>query len=86
VKEDEVGRIYSTHVEKRKAYRVSVRRPAGKRPLGRPRRGRKYYIKNNLRESGWGVMNWIHLAQDRTGSFEYGNKLSGSITCLEILE
>jgi hypothetical protein len=46
--------------EKRNAYRISVGKPEGKRPLGRPRR-----IKMDLREMGWGVMDWIDLAQDR---------------------
>jgi hypothetical protein len=45
------------------AYRVSVGRPEGKRPLGRPRR-RWENIKMNLQEAGGG-MDWIDLAQDR---------------------
>jgi hypothetical protein len=39
-------------------------KPEGKRPLGRPR-GRWANIKMDLREIGWGGMDWIHLAQDR---------------------
>jgi hypothetical protein len=38
VKEDEMGRTCSTNGEKRNAYRISVGKPEGKRPLGRPRR------------------------------------------------
>jgi hypothetical protein len=37
----------------------------GKRPLGRPRRMWGYNIRMNLREIGWGGMDWIDLAQDR---------------------
>jgi hypothetical protein len=44
-------------------------------------------IKMDLREIGWGGMDWIHLAQDRDQcSFEHGNEPSGSIKCWEILE
>jgi hypothetical protein len=37
----------------------------GKRPLERPRRRWEDGIKMNLREIGWGCVEWIHLAQDR---------------------
>jgi hypothetical protein len=50
---------------KRNAYRILVGKPEGKRPLGRPRRRWENDIKMYLREIGWGVMDWIHLAQDR---------------------
>jgi hypothetical protein len=46
------------------AYRVLVRKPEGKRPLGRPRRRWENNIKIDLTEIGWGDMDWIHLAQD----------------------
>jgi hypothetical protein len=36
-----------------------------KRPLGRPRRRWEDNIKMDLREIGWGDMDWIDLAQDR---------------------
>jgi hypothetical protein len=51
--------------EERGAYRILVRRPEGRRPLGRPRRRWEDNIKTDLREVGWGSMNWIELAQDR---------------------
>jgi hypothetical protein len=41
VKDDVMGRTYSTHEEKKNAYRVSVGKPERKRPLGRPRRRRE---------------------------------------------
>jgi hypothetical protein len=36
----------------------------GKRPLGRPRR-RWEDIRMDLREIGWGGVDWIDLAEDR---------------------
>jgi len=51
--------------ERRGAYRVLVRKPEGKRPLGRPRRRWKDNIKIDLQEVGCGGMDWAELAQDR---------------------
>jgi hypothetical protein len=65
VKEDEMGGAYSTNGEKRNAYRISVGKPEGKRPLGRPRCRWEDSIKMDLREIGWGGMAWIDVAQDR---------------------
>ena len=45
-------------------YRVLVRKPEGKRPLGRPRL-RWVDIKTDIQEVGCGYMAWIGLAQDR---------------------
>jgi hypothetical protein len=42
-----------------------VRKPEGKRPLGRPRGRWVENIKINLREIGCDDMHWINLAQDR---------------------
>jgi hypothetical protein len=39
--------------------------PEGKRPLGRPRHRWVDNIKMDLRETGWGGMDLIGLAQDR---------------------
>jgi hypothetical protein len=36
-----------------------------KRPLRRPRRRWEDNIKMDLREIGWEVVDWLHLAQDR---------------------
>jgi hypothetical protein len=47
------------------ACRVLVRRPEGKRPLGRPRRKWEDNIKMDLREIGIDGANWIQLAQDK---------------------
>jgi hypothetical protein len=51
--------------KKRNAYRILVGKPEGKRPLGRRRRGWENNIKMDLREIGWGSMDWIELARDR---------------------
>jgi hypothetical protein len=50
--------------ETRKAYRILVGKPEGKRPLGRQRRRWVENIKIDLREIGWDGMEWIDLAQD----------------------
>jgi hypothetical protein len=47
------------------AYRILVGKPEEKRPLGRTRRRWVNNIKINLREIGWGGIDWIALAQDR---------------------
>jgi hypothetical protein len=60
-----MGRACSTNGAKRNAYRILVRKPEGKRPLGRPRRWWVSKIKIDLREIGWCGMDWIDLAQDR---------------------
>jgi hypothetical protein len=59
-----MGGACSTYGGKRGAYRILVGRPEGRRPLGRPRRRWEDNIKMDLREVGWGGMNWIELAQD----------------------
>jgi hypothetical protein len=45
-------------------YRIFVGNPDGKRPLGRPRCRWVDNIKIDLREIGWGGMDWIDLAED----------------------
>jgi hypothetical protein len=51
--------------ERRGAYRALVGKPEGGRPLGRPWRRWEDNIKMDLREVGWGSMDWINLVQDR---------------------
>jgi len=48
--------------DRRGAYRVSVGRPEGKRPLGRPRSIWEDGIKMDLHDVGWGGMDWIAVA------------------------
>jgi hypothetical protein len=50
---------------KRNVYRILVRKPEGKIPLGRQRRRWKDNFKMDLEGIGWGGMDWIDLAQDR---------------------
>jgi hypothetical protein len=51
--------------ERRGAYRALVGKPEGRRQLGRHRRRWENNIKMDLREVGWGGVDWIDLAQDR---------------------
>jgi hypothetical protein len=50
--------------EERYLYRVLMGKPEVKRPLGRPRRRWEDGIRMDLREIGWGSVDWIQLAQD----------------------
>jgi hypothetical protein len=49
----------------RNAYRILVGKPEGKTQLGRHRRRWENNIRMDLREIGWGGMDWTDLAQDR---------------------
>jgi hypothetical protein len=51
--------------EKRNANRILEGKPEGKRPLGRPRHRWEENMKMDLREIGWGDMDWIRVAQVR---------------------
>jgi hypothetical protein len=51
--------------EDRSVYRVLVRKPEVKRPLGRPRHRWDGNIKMDLQKVECGGMDWIKLAQDR---------------------
>ena len=51
--------------EERRACRVLVGKPEGKRPLGRPRRRWVDNIGMDLQEVGCGYVDWIGLAQDK---------------------
>jgi len=48
--------------EEREAYRDLVRKPEGKRPMGRPRRRWVDNIRTDLQEVGCGYMDWTGLA------------------------
>jgi hypothetical protein len=60
-----MGGPCSTNGEKRKTYRLLVGNPEGKRPLGRPRRRWVDNIRMDLREVGWGDVDWIGLSKSR---------------------
>jgi len=49
----------------RGVYRVLVRKPEGRRPLGRPRSRWEDNIKMDILEVVYGGMDWTELAQDR---------------------
>jgi hypothetical protein len=51
--------------EKRDVYRISVGKPEGKRPLGRPNYRWVDNIKVDLEEVGFSGVDWIGLAQDK---------------------
>ena len=51
--------------EGRSVHKVSVGKPDGKRPFGRPRRRWEDNIKMDLEEVGRGCGDWMGLAQDK---------------------
>jgi hypothetical protein len=51
--------------KKRNAYKILVRKPEGKRPLGRSRCRWEDNIKIDIKEIGWDGMDWIDLVLDR---------------------
>jgi hypothetical protein len=56
----------STHErEMRNAYNISVGKPEGKRPLGRPRCRWEDNIRMDLMEIGCENVDWMHLAPDK---------------------
>jgi hypothetical protein len=73
--------------EKRNAYRLLVGNPEGKRPLGRPKRRWVDNVRMDLGEMGWGVVDWIGLAQDRNRWRAIESiEPSGSMKCWETIE
>jgi len=56
-------------------YGVLVRKPEGKRPLGRPRARCEDNIKVDLQDVGYGGREWIDLAQDRDGWWDLVNSV-----------
>ena len=60
--------------------RVLVRKPEGKRSLGRPRRRWEDNIKVDLKEVGGGCGDWMELAQDR----EWWRALVGTVRNLRV--
>jgi hypothetical protein len=53
--------------EKSNAYKILMGKPEVKRPIGRLKL-RWENIRTDLREIGWGSIDWIHLSQDRETS------------------
>jgi hypothetical protein len=58
-----MGRVYSTHGEKKNAYEVLIGKPEGKRPLGRLRRWWEDNIKMDIRGNGviWTGSIWFRI-------------------------
>ena len=50
--------------DRRSVYRDLVGRPVEHTPFGRPNRRLENIIKIDLQDFGWGIMNWIDLAED----------------------
>ena len=84
-----MGGACSVYGEGRGVYRVLVRKPEGRRPLGRPRHRWEDDIRMDLREVGCECVDWMELAQDRRQvacACECGDEPSGSIKCGEFLD
>jgi hypothetical protein len=75
--------------ERRGACSVLLGKPAGKRPLVRPRHRWKGRIRMDIQRVGCGGMDWIDLARDRyrwRALIKVVNEPSGSIQCEELLD
>jgi hypothetical protein len=59
-----VGRV-ARMKQGRSAFKILTDTPAGKRPLGRPRRRWEDSIRTDLKEIGMKTRNYIDSAQDR---------------------
>jgi hypothetical protein len=69
--------------ERRGLYTVLVRKPEGKRPLGRRRCRWEDNIKIDLQEADvelWTGSGWLRIGTGG-GTYECGNEPSGSIKC-----
>jgi hypothetical protein len=72
--------------KKRAAYRILMRRPEGRRPLGRPRRRWEDNIKMDLQEVGWGAVKDVGLRPsacwDRGFGSHRGHGFLSLVQCL----
>jgi hypothetical protein len=57
-----MNKACSTNGGEEESYRILVGKPEGKRSLGRPRHRFVHNIKMDLREMGWGGVDWIDVA------------------------
>jgi hypothetical protein len=67
--------------EERNVRKVLMGKPEGKRPLGRSRCRWEHGIIVDLREIGWGSVDWLHLAQDR----DWWRALVNTVMNLQVL-
>jgi hypothetical protein len=83
-----MGRTCNTNGGVDNACRILMRKPEGKRTLGKPRRKWADNIKMDLGEIGWGGMDWIDLAQDKDQWRALVNTVMNLcvIICLQILK
>jgi hypothetical protein len=65
VKDDEMGSVCSMNGGEENAYRLLVGKSEGKRQLGSQRHWLMDNIKMDVREIGWGGVDWIDLGQDK---------------------
>jgi hypothetical protein len=65
IKENEMGGACSMYGENRNAYRVLVRKPVGKSPLGGPNPELEQNIKKDLKETGFEGVYRTYLAHVR---------------------
>jgi hypothetical protein len=65
IEKNETGWTCSSFGEGRLVYRILVGKPEGMRPLTRPRHRWEDNIKMDFQEVGYGLMDWMELAQDR---------------------
>jgi hypothetical protein len=70
------------HARERKVYRVLVGKPEGKGPLGRSKHRWEDGIRMDHRETGWGSVQWIQMAQER----DRWQSLVSVVMNLEVLE
>jgi hypothetical protein len=72
---------------KRNAYRILVKKPEGRRHLGRQRCRWVNNIKMDLREDGvvWTRLIWLRIGP-LDGCCKHGNETSGSIEYGEVIE
>ena len=78
----------STYGDRAVVFRVLVRKPEGKRPLGNPGVDERIILKWTLRKwdgVAWTVLIWLRIGTG-VGTCACGNEPSGSIKCGEFLD
>jgi hypothetical protein len=65
IERNEMGGVRSAYGGEERLYRILVRKPEEKMPLGRSRHRWRNCINMDLQEVGCGGTDWIELAQDR---------------------
>jgi hypothetical protein len=68
IEKNEMGKQYGTYGGQEKYMQGMLRRPEGKKPLGRPSLRWEDSIKIDLQEVGWGGEAWTGLICVRIGT------------------